>query len=109
MNWEELKEAKLPIVLYGMGEKSIVEVAEALDSGLPIDQVTWICGSVYKAHSLDEVYDYDLLPSFDDLRADRLNYARSFAVQYRNMDSVTAHRLVEPYPADNLFVVQNPP
>ena len=97
------------LVLYGMGEKSIVEVAEALDSGLPIDQVTWICGSVYKAHSLDEVYDYDLLPSFDDLRADRLNYARSFAVQYRNMDSVTAHRLVEPYPADNLFVVQNPP
>ena len=38
------------LVLYGMGEKSIVEVAEALDSGLPIDQVTWICGSVYKAH-----------------------------------------------------------
>ena len=48
MNWEELTEAQLPIVLYGMGEKSIVEVAEALDSGLPIDQVTWICGSVCK-------------------------------------------------------------
>ena len=97
------------LVLYGMGEKSIVEVAEALDSGLSIDQVTWICGSAYKAHSLDEVYDYDLLPSFDELRADRLNYARSFAVQYRNMDSVTAPPPGEPYPADNLFVVQNPP
>ena len=59
------------LVLYGMGEKSIVEVAEALDSGLSIDKVTWICGSAYKAHSLDEVYDYDLLPSFDELRADR--------------------------------------
>ena len=97
------------LLLYGMGEKSIVEVADALDGGLPIDQVTWICGSVYRCRSLDEVYDYDLLPSYDEVRADRMEYARSFAVQYRNMDAITAHRLVEPYPADNLFVVQNPP
>ena len=97
------------LLLYGMGEKSVVEVADALDSGLPIEQVTWICGSAYRTKSLEEVYDYDLLPSYDELRADRMSYARSFAVQYRNMDSVTAHRLVEPYPADNLFVVQNPP
>ena len=97
------------LLLYGMGEKSVVEVADALDGGLPIDQVTWICGSVYRCRSLDEVYDYDLLPSYDELRADRMEYARSFAVQYRNMDAITAHRLVEPYPKDNLFVVQNPP
>ena len=97
------------LLLYGMGEHSIVEMADALDGGIPIDQLTWIAGSAYKTHSLDDVYDYDLLPSYDDLRADRLNYARSFAVQYRNMDSITAHRLVEPYPADNLYVVQNPP
>ncbi len=97
------------LVLYGMGEKSIVEVAEALDSGLPVDQVTWVAGTAYKARDLEDVYDYEELPSYDGLRADRLNYARSFAVQYRNMDSITARRLVEPYPADNLYVIQNPP
>ena len=97
------------LLLYGMGERSIVEMAEALDGGIPVDQVTWIAGSAYKARSLDDVYDYELLPSYDELVADRLNYARSFAVQYRNMDSITASRLVEPYPKDNLYVVQNPP
>ena len=97
------------LLLYGMGESSIVEVAEALDGGLPIEQVTWIAGSCYRAHSLDDVYDYELLPTYDELLADRKTYARSFAVQYENMDSITARRLVEPYPADNLFVVQNPP
>ena len=97
------------LLLYGMGERSIVEMAEALDGGIPVDQVTWIAGSAYKARSLDDVYDYELLPTYDELVADRINYARSFAVQYRNMDSITASRLVEPYPKDNLYVVQNPP
>ena len=58
--------------------------------------------------SLDEVYDYDLLPSWDDLAADKLNYARSFNVQQQNMDPITGHRLVEPYP-NSVYVVQNPP
>ena len=80
-----------------------------MDGGIPVDQVTWIAGSAYKARSLDDVYDYELLPTYDELVADRINYARSFAVQYRNMDSITASRLVEPYPKDNLYVVQNPP
>ncbi|WP_321971274.1 YgiQ family radical SAM protein [Paratractidigestivibacter sp.] len=97
------------LLLYGMGERSIVEMADALDGGVAISDVTWIAGSAYKARSLDDVYDYELLPTFDELTADRCAYAESFAVQYENMDAITAKRLVEPYPADNLYVVQNPP
>ena len=85
-----------------------MDTGEKLVKSLSIDQVTWICGSAYKAHSLDEVYDYDLLPSWDDLAADKLNYARSFNVQQQNMDPITGHRLVEPYP-NSVYVVQNPP
>ncbi len=96
------------ILIYGMGEHAIVEIADALDAGLPIDQITYINGTVYRTGSLDEVYDYDLLPSWDDLVADKLNYARSFNVQQQNMDPITGHRLVEPYP-NNVYVVQNPP
>ena len=48
------------------------------------------------------------LPSFPDLQADPLNYARSFAVQYANSDPFIGKRLVEPY-SDHEFVVQNPP
>ena len=96
------------ILIYGMGEHAIVEIADALDAGLPVDQITYINGTVYRTGSLDEVYDYDLLPSWDDLVADKLNYARSFNVQQQNMDPITGHRLVEPYP-NSVYVVQNPP
>ena len=96
------------ILIYGMGEHAIVEIADALDAGLHIDQITYINGTVYRTGSLDEVYDYDLLPSWDDLAADKLNYARSFNVQQQNMDPITGHRLVEPYP-NSVYVVQNPP
>ena len=96
------------ILIYGMGEHAIVEIADALDAGLPVDQITYVNGTVYRTDSLDEVYDYDLLPSWDDLEADRLDYARSFNVQQQNMDPITGHRLVEPYP-NSVYVVQNPP
>ena len=96
------------ILIYGMGEHAIVEIADALDAGLTVNQITYINGTVYRTGSLDEVYDYDLLPSWDDLTADKLNYARSFNVQQQNMDPITGHRLVEPYP-NSVYVVQNPP
>ena len=96
------------LVSYGMGEHSIVEIADALASGLAVSDITFIDGTVYKTKSLEHVYDAEILPSYDDMRADKLAYARSFAVQYANSDHVTAKRLVEPY-SDHEFVVQNPP
>lgn len=99
------------ILLYGMGEHSIVEVADALAGGLPVDQITFVNGSAYRTsgpQALDGVYDYELLPSWDELAADRLTYARSFNIQQQNMDPITGRRLVEPYP-NGVYVVQNPP
>lgn len=99
------------ILLYGMGEHSIVEVADALDGGLPVDQITFVNGSVYRTSgtgALDNVFDYELLPSWDELEKDRLAYARSFNIQQQNMDPITGGRLVEPYP-NGVYVVQNPP
>ena len=106
-----LLDSSADILLYGMGEHSIVEVADALDGGLPIEQITFVNGSVYRVsgpQALDNVYDYDLLPSWDELAADRITYARSFNIQQQNMDPITGRRLVEPYP-NGVYVVQNPP
>ena len=96
------------LVSYGMGEHSIIEIADALASGLSIGDITYIDGTVYRASSLAHVYDAEMLPSFLEMQADKLAYARSFAVQYRNSDPFTGKRLVEPY-SDHEFVVQNPP
>ena len=96
------------LISYGMGEHSIVEIADALAAGLPVSQITYIDGTVYRTRSLDEVFDYTLLPSWDEVSTDKLAYARSFAVQYDNMDPIRGGRLVESYP-HGVYVVQNPP
>ncbi len=96
------------LISYGMGERSIVEIAEALDSGLAVEDITYIDGTVCKVKSLNSVYDAVVLESFEDLQQDKLNYARSFYKQYSNTDPFSGKRLVEPY-SNTLYVVQNPP
>ena len=96
------------IISYGMGERSIIAIAEALDAGLDVKDITYIDGTVCKVKDLDSVYDYIKLPSYEDLKADKLEYARSFYAQYCNTDPFSGKRLVEPY-NDHLYVVQNPP
>ena len=103
-----LLDSQADLLMYGMGERSIVEIADALDSGLDVHDLTFIRGTVYRASSLENVYDYTLLPSYAELTADKRAYAESFYTQYQNTDPFSAKVLVEPYDA-RTFVVQNPP
>lgn len=96
------------LISYGMGERSIVEIADALRSGLSISDITFIDGTVYKTRHIENVYDYELLPAYSELRADKLNYAKSFYKQYCNTDPFSGKRLAEPYDG-SLYVIQNPP
>ena len=96
------------LISYGMGERSIVEIAEALESGMAVEDITYIEGTVCKVKSLDSVYDAIVLESWDALKADKMNYAKSFYTQYCNTDPFSGKRLVEPY-SEHLYVVQNPP
>ena len=95
------------LISYGMGERSIVEIADALNSGIAVEDITFIDGTVYKTKSLEAVYDYELLPEYDALLADKKNYAKSFLIQYENTDPFVGKRLVEPY-GNHCYVVQNP-
>ena len=97
------------IISYGMAERSIVEIAEALRSGIPVQELTFIRGTVYKTHIAPDGDDVLHLPGFDKISTSKELYAKSFYNQYLNTDPFTAKTLVEPYPDDHLFVVQNPP
>lgn len=103
-----LIDSQANLITYGMGEHSIVEVADALASGIDISDITFVRGTVFRAKNLDSVYDYIELPSYQELCADKKEYARSFYTQYCNTDFVTAKCLAEPY-GENDYVVQNPP
>ena len=102
-----LLDSQADLLSYGMGERSIVEIADALNSGIGIQDITFVEGTVYKASSLDSVYDEIMLPSYRELTGDRKVYAESFYTQYCNTDPFSGKRLVEPY-GEHLYVVQNP-
>lgn len=102
-----LLDSQADLLMYGMGEKTIVEVADALNSGLDVKDITYIDGTVFKTKAPDDSLPTVTLPSFGEIKADRRRYAESFKIQYANCDPFTAKRLAEPY--DNFFVVQNPP
>ena len=91
-----------------MGERSIVEIADALNAGLAVEDLTYIDGTVVKVKHLDDVYDAIVLPSYEDIKADKKIYAQSFYTQYCNTDPFCGKRLAEPY-SEHLYVVQNPP
>jgi len=103
-----LLDSQADLISYGMGEKSIIEIADALNSGLNIKDITYIEGTVYKTDSRDKVYDAIMLPEFYDIRDNKRKYAESFFIQYQNAGPLSGKRLCEPY-TEKLFVVQNPP
>jgi len=102
-----LLDAQADLLLYGMGERSIVEVADALNSGMNVRDITYIDGTAFRMAELDESLPTIVLPSYDELKNDRRKYAESFRIQYGNCDPFTAKRLAEPY--ERFYVVQNPP
>ncbi len=96
------------MISYGMGEKSMVEIADSLNSGIDISDISYIPGTVFKTKTPDIVSDAVILPSFREMKRDKLMYARSFAIQYQNTDPFSAKPMIEPY-ENGVFVVQNPP
>jgi len=118
--WEDklrrsiLLDAKADILVYGMGEKPIIEIAEALEAGIEVKDIGWIKGTCYKTSDPFMDQFTQVLPTYETLLAEyennspKVNYCRSFMIQYQNNDHINGMRLLEEYP-NHLFVVQNPP
>lgn len=103
-----LLDSQADLISYGMGERSIVEIADALNSGIAVKDISFIPGTVYKTKDTDGIYEGIILPSYEEMKKDKSLYAGSFKTQYDNTDFCTGKPLIEPYP-NGIFVVQNPP
>ncbi len=103
-----LLDSQADLISYGMGEKSIVEIADALNSGIAVKDITFIPGTVYRTKDISGIYDALTLPSYEEMKGACEKYAESFRIQYCNTDPFTGKTLIEPYP-NGVFVVQNPP
>ncbi len=95
------------LLVYGMGEKSIIQIAESLESGIPISEITYINGTVYKTRDIERPFEPVFLPNYYEVTSSKKKYAQSFKIQYENTDPITSKTLVEQY--DSIYVVQNPP
>ena len=102
-----LLDSQADLLMYGMGERSIVEIADALNSGMNVRDITYVDGTVFKTTQPDDSFPSIMLPGFSQLKANKKSYAESFRIQYGNCDPFTAKRLIEPYERE--YVVQNPP
>ena len=103
-----LLDSQADLLIYGMGERAVIEIANALNDGMDAQDITYIDGTVYKTREPDTSVPSIMLPAFPDMQKNPRVYAESFSVQYRNTDPFCAKRLIEPY-GEHEFIVQNPP
>ena len=79
------------LLMYGMGEHSIVEIADALDAGIDVKDITYVRGTVFKCRDLEDLNsEYELLPSWDEINDSKETFAKSYYKQYINTDPITA-------------------
>ena len=101
-----LMDSGADLISYGMGERSILQIAQALDKGIPPSHITFVPGTVYKAKEPPK--DCLVLPSFQELQERKEAYGESFKIQYDNAEAFQGKILAESYGTRG-FVVQNPP
>ncbi len=103
-----LLDARADLLIYGMGERAIVEIAEALEAGIDVAQITWIRGTCYRAEAFDDDGETIRLPDFDEIASSKDAYCKSFAMVYRSNDYINGKKLMERY-TDRVWVAVNPP
>ena len=96
------------LLIFGMGERQIVEVAELLDTEVPVSEIKGILGTMYIENDKNNLpYDAISLPGFDMVSNDKKSYAIATKIQYEEQDAVRGKPLVQ---LDNdRYIVQNPP
>ena len=94
------------LLSYGMGERSILEIAEALAAGIPVEEITYISGTVYRSKTIGD--DPIRLPDYETVSKNKSTYAESFVIQSRNIDACTGKVLAEYY-GNRGYIIQNPP
>lgn len=103
-----LVDSRADLLTYGMGENILIRVASLLDKGIPIKKIQDVRGTVYITNKDDKPhFDYVTGYDYNQLKTDKLTYAKAFAMQYQNQDSVYGKAITEIY--DNRMLVQNPP
>lgn len=98
-----LADSGADLLVYGMGEKPILEIAEALAAGINVADVTYVQGTCYAAKDLDRVYEYVCTPSLAEVKSDKRKYCEAFSLQSDERESPVVQM------QQDFYIVANPP
>jgi uncharacterized radical SAM protein YgiQ len=106
-----LADAPADLLVFGMGERQVVTIARRLAMGEAVDSITDVPGTAYKLRpriwrDMDRA-DCVILPGYEEVRSDRVTYARAFAAHYHEQDPLRGRRVAQPHP--KTVIIQNPP
>ncbi|WP_439334303.1 YgiQ family radical SAM protein [Youngiibacter fragilis] len=102
-----LIDSNADLLVYGMAEKQIVEIARYLNDGFEAKYIRHIPGTCYVVDSLEEVYDYIEIPSAKTVSENKVKYAEAFKVQYQEQDPIRGRMIVQQQ--NSKYLVQNTP
>ncbi len=102
-----LIDSNADILVYGMGEKQIIEIAECFRNNIPVNLISYIEGTAVRTKDISNFYNYIMLPTSQEVKKDKAKYGESFVIQYKNIEYGASKVLIEQY--NNVYVVQNKP
>ncbi len=100
-----LLDSRADILMYGMGERQIVELADCLASGMDVSDITYVKGTCFLAGSKD--YEGIEIPSYEECCEDKRAYADSCRMQYFEQNPYTGKALIQKH--GDKYMIQNPP
>ena len=101
-----LESSGADLLVYGMGEKQVVEIADYLAGGARAEDLHYIRGTAYAAEAVPEGEEYVELPGWTEIKADRKEFARAFKLQSKEQDPFYGKIVVQK--GQQKYIVQNP-
>lgn len=102
-----LIDSKADLLIYGMGEKTVTQIANLLKYGMDIKNITNVTGTVFSVKNLDNIDNYIEVPSFEECVENKKAYTESFKLEYFEQDSVNGKNIVQKH--GDRYIIQNKP
>jgi len=102
-----LMDSQADLLVYGMGERQILEIAAELHQGVAVENIQDVRGTCFHVPNFDYIWDYEKLPSYEEVKADKRVFAQAFQLEYLEQDALRGRRLAQQN--GDWCIVQNPP
>ncbi|MBP2652046.1 MAG: protein ygiQ [Firmicutes bacterium] len=100
-------DSRADLLVYGMGERQIKEIADELAAGIKVEDIRSVGGTCYRATELEHLWDYIEVPDYTAVSSDKKAFADAFKDEYLEQDPIRGKTIVQNH--GEYFVVQNPP